>query len=135
MLSKYSNSLVAFIFTLALVCVFSAVSSHTNEAYLNNDATTFKTLYSEEHPRESLNILVLSVSTASQFIHEAQRNIEYVYSLVLALFSAFSACIFKEFSVLRAPPWFLSISTSCRSKVSGWKESNLLYKAQLTYHH
>lgn len=108
-----------------------------------NPATVVSHLVSDQNPQSQPDsdkndrLLPLSLvrSSASQFIHAAQIDLNY-FLLFEFLPQDLSA---KHFKNLTNPPnhfpWFVLLSNSPRlSRLSGWKDANLLYKAVIDYH-
>lgn len=108
-----------------------------------NTATVVSHLVGDQKPQSQSDsekndrLLAISLvrSSASQFIHSAQIDLHY-FLLFEFLPQDLSA---KNFKNLTNPPnhfpWFVLLSNSPRpSRLSGWKDANLLYKAVSDYH-
>tara|TARA_B110000467_G_C18280239_1_gene458097 strand:+ start:150 stop:548 length:399 start_codon:yes stop_codon:yes gene_type:complete len=77
----------------------------------------------------------VSINQAANFNHLNQITINYI---LVALLVCFLVCAvnyqwFKP--TISSPPWYFALRHCSRINISGWKASNLQYKAQLTYQH
>jgi len=80
-----------------------------------------------------VELLLITSHQASNFNHSKQRNIEYIFVAFLTIFICLFAANYHLIKTVHPPPWFFLVKFSIKSRLSGWKESNLLYKAKLTY--
>ncbi|MEJ2911993.1 hypothetical protein [Pseudoalteromonas sp. C12FD-1] len=76
----------------------------------------------------------LTASNSSLFLHATQSEPEY--DLV---FEFFAQTLFREIHLrpnafVVQQPWYTLVSHSKKSRLSGWKDANLLYSAVTTYH-
>jgi|GEM_PF-1833325 len=92
-------------------------------------------LVDESEPEDSFSLPRLSTAGAYVFSNEIQTTPNYV--LVIEFFeNKLSAGLFKN---LANPPvqlkWYEQLShTSNSSRLSGWKDGNILYASRVTYH-
>lgn len=93
------------------------------------------TLLDDNIPKDQVNLPRLNTACSSLFSHEIQLTPNY-YLAITFFEIKFNAALFKN---LTNPPvqvlWFEQIShQSNSSRISGWKESNVLYASSITYY-
>ena len=76
----------------------------------------------------------LTASNSSLFLHVAQSEPEYD-----VVFEFFAHTLFREIylspnAFIAQRPWYTLVTHSKKSRLSGWKDANLLYTAASTYH-
>ncbi len=92
-------------------------------------------MHNNDEPEDLFNLSTLTRLSPSLFSAEIQISPNYV--LVMEFFKVkLTAALFKN---LANPPvltqWFEQLSHKTNSsRLSGWKDSNLLYSARTTYH-
>ena len=79
------------------------------------------------------DVLQITSHQASNFNHSQQRKTDYIFIVLIALFIRLISLVYYQITIVHSPPWFCFVGLSNNSRLSGWKESNLLYKAKLTY--
>jgi len=133
---KLIKFLITSVFSLVLVLILLDLGSYSNQFSIGN--TYSHSIILDDV--QKLNIQKLTVETlpitsaqASHFNHSQQRKINYIFVVLIALFIRLISIIYFQITILHAPPWYCFIGLSKNSRLSGWKESNLLYKAKLTY--
>jgi hypothetical protein len=117
--------------SLAFVLILSDLSSYSSKSAISTPNSYSIVL--EDAQKLNLDILSKTSHQANHFNHSQQRNIVYVFVVLLALFIRLSSVIYHPMTIVISPPWFCLLRRSIKSRSSGWKESNLLYKAKLTY--
>jgi len=134
---KFTITLISVMFSLALVLVFANLTvnlSVDSHIHLKSVKST-ETMLQEYTQSKYFKPLVIAASQASHFNHSQQLNIEYGFVCLIALFIALVYFSYHNIIIVRAPPWYSLLRSLKRSRLSGWKESNLLYKGKLTYQH
>ena len=129
---KLKAALFGTLFILVFALVMSNLNVNLSERTLT-EPKGFSIILDTAIELTSDTLLMVS-NQASKFNHNQQRNIEYSFVTLIALFNTLTILFYQQVKPVRAPPWFSFLRLSARSRLSGWKESNLLYKAQLTYH-
>jgi len=77
----------------------------------------------------------VNINQAANFNHLNQITIDYILVVLLFLF-LICAVNYQWYKPTRSPPpWYIVLRYGSRLNISGWKTSNLQYKAQLTYPH
>jgi len=76
----------------------------------------------------------LTASNTSLFLHTVQSEPEYD-----VVFEFFAQHLVRQIflrpqAVNAIQPWYTLVHNSKKSRLSGWKDANLLYKAVTTYH-
>jgi len=112
----------------------SIQSAHSLKMSSSNLDFSF-TLLNEETPEEHVNLPKINRACSSLFNHEIQLTPDY-YLAITFFEMKLSAALFKN---LTNPgvrtPWFEQIShRSNSSRISGWKDSNILYTSRITYY-
>jgi hypothetical protein len=115
---------------------FSAISK-TYQLEKNNSQTSIAhtVIVDESEPEDAFSLPRLSRACASVFSNEVQTTPNYM--LVIEFFEIkMSTGLFKN---LANPPvhlnWYEQLSHRSNStRLSGWKDGNILYASRLTYH-
>ena len=68
------------------------------------------------------------VHQASLFQHPNQQNVDYVFSIILALFLAAAISFRQQPKKILFSPWFIHKRMRSRFIVQGWQSSNSQYK-------
>jgi hypothetical protein len=141
-----SFSIILFIITLAQTANALPIESFTQNASTysltsqietNNLETSIsnRLLLDESEPEDVFNLPRIYQASASVFSNELQNTPNYV--LVVEFFKIkLNAGLFKN---LANPPvqlnWYDQLSHRSNSKrLSGWKDSNILYASRANYH-
>ncbi len=113
----------------------STLSEYSKVISLNNDLKILPASYSDSNQFSSDKLLLLPMR-ASAMIFRDNLQTKPVYWLKvefnpsdLAILS-FADLRFKQYS----SPWFLRSNQKLSSRLSGWKDGNSLYAANITYH-
>tara|TARA_R110000744_G_scaffold308227_2_gene416299 strand:- start:15 stop:350 length:336 start_codon:yes stop_codon:yes gene_type:complete len=107
------------------------VSANNSPALLTESAAASKVLIQDVNQVIDSHVVLINANQAANFNHFKQLSIEYVFVVALALFFV-SALYYRRFkSTVLPPPWDLLLKRNPRITLSGWKVSNLLYKAKL----
>jgi hypothetical protein len=139
-------SILIFLFVLATTAnalpienFVNNISAHSTTSLLdksNSQTSTSQTvLIDDSEPEDSFSLPRLSRACASVFSNEVQTSPNYM--LVIEFFEIkLSAGLFKN---LANPPaqlnWYEQLShRSNTTRLSGWKDSNILYASRVTYH-
>lgn len=114
----------------------NSVPSYTVSSLFNDRDGDFQgNSHSTSENSDELFALLLIRSSASQFLNLAQIESHYFLTIEF-LAEDLSAKLFKNLS--NPPnyrPWYITCNyPQKKSKVSSWKDGNLLYKAILEYH-
>ncbi|TMO72683.1 hypothetical protein CWC16_04770 [Pseudoalteromonas sp. S3776] len=93
----------------------------------NEHKRTHQTGFDAHQPR-------LTASNSSLFLHAAQSEPEYD-----VVFEFFAQRLVRQIfirpqAVNAIQPWYTLVYHSKKSRLSGWKDANLLYRAVTTYH-
>jgi hypothetical protein len=76
----------------------------------------------------------LTANNSSLFLHSMQSEPEY--DVVFEFFAQHLVrhIFLRPTAVKPIQPWYTLLTHSKKSRLSGWKDVNLLYKASITYH-
>ena len=77
----------------------------------------------------------VNINQAANFNHLNQITFDYILVALLVLFFVCVVNYQWYKPTTSPPPWYIALRHGSRLKISGWKTSNLQYKAQLTYSH
>jgi hypothetical protein len=127
-LLKKSFCLSAF---LALILLLGGInsSSEINHSFSHKYESSFADIEKDDIA------FFVNINQATNFNHLTQTTVDYVWVTLLMVFLVCSVNHQWYKPVALAPPWYLVLKHCSRIIVSGWKVSNLQYKAQLTYQH
>ena len=135
------RKLTAMLFLIVLAQTANALPiadleiSDTHNVSISLNDLTSKSAADNDSPEDLFNLPRTFAPSASLFSNEAQTSPNYV--LEVAFFEEkLSAALYKH---LANPPlqvsWFEQLGHSTNSsRLSGWKDSNLLYSSRKTYH-
>lgn len=76
----------------------------------------------------------VTINQATNFNHLNQITIDYILVALLVLFLV-CAVNYQWYKPTTPPLWYIVLRYGTSINISGWKTSNLQYKAQLTYPH
>lgn len=128
-----TKNLVSLMFSLLVVLALSYfVNSLKQNSYSVPISTAVEVSSFLDYADAATGVVLSSTNQAMLFNH-VKQHAEFYLVLLLCLFIGSLCFYYFEQTVVRAPPWFYRLRCSCKSKLSGWRESNLLYKAQLRY--
>ncbi|NQZ79992.1 MAG: hypothetical protein HRT52_03135 [Colwellia sp.] len=128
---KLTKFFITIMLLLALVLIQSDLGSYSNQASISSSNSDVIIL--DDAQNLSVDSLLITSHQASHFNHSQQRKINYVFVVLIALFICLTSIVYYQIPIVHSPPWFCFIGLSKKSRLSGWKESNLLYKAKLIY--
>jgi len=105
----------------------SVTKSVTESAGVPAPKKTHQTDFSAHQPR-------LTANNSSFFLHSVQSEPEYD-----VVFEFFAQHLVRQIflrpqAVNAIQPWYTLVTHSKKSRLSGWKDANLLYRAVTTYH-
>jgi len=133
-LAQTANATSSFNFDFNIDNKTSFQPAHTVQSS-SNTVDLFATLLDDENPKGHVNLPRINRACSSLFSHEIQLTPDY-YLAITFFEIKLSAALFKN---LINPdvqtPWFEQIShQSNSSRISGWKDSNLLYTSSIAYY-
>lgn len=76
----------------------------------------------------------LTASNSSLFLFSAQTEPEYDVIYEFFIHTLARQFYLQPKAISTALPWYTVVSNSKKSRISGWKEANLLYSATNTHH-
>ncbi|WP_338411116.1 MULTISPECIES: hypothetical protein [Pseudoalteromonas] len=76
----------------------------------------------------------LTASNSSLFLFSAQTEPEYDVIYEFFIHTLARQFYLQPKAISTALPWYTVVSNSKKSRISGWKEANLLYRATNTHH-
>lgn len=76
----------------------------------------------------------LTASNSSLFLFSAQTEPEYDIIYEFFIHTLARQFYLQPKAISTALPWYTVVSNSKKSRISGWKEANLLYSATNTHH-
>ncbi|WP_058373289.1 hypothetical protein [Pseudoalteromonas translucida] len=76
----------------------------------------------------------LTASNSSLFLFSAQTEPEYDVIYEFFIHTLARQFYLQPKAINTALPWYTVVSNSKKSRISGWKEANLLYRATNTHH-
>jgi hypothetical protein len=79
--------------------------------------------------------VVVNINQAANFNHLNQITFDHILVALLVLFLVSAVNYRWHKPTILPPPWYFSLKRGSRINLSGWKVSNLQYKAQLTDQH
>ncbi|MFT5758661.1 MAG: hypothetical protein ACI9LM_003409 [Alteromonadaceae bacterium] len=126
---------IKFICTIMLSLAIALILTDLNSVSKKSPSSVAKSysILLDVVQKIHVELPLITSHQASHFNHSQQRKIDYIFVVLLALFIYIISFIYQKITAVRLPPWFCLLKHPAKSRVSGWKESNLLYKAKLTY--
>ena len=128
LLLKKSLYFLAF---LALVVTLGEMTS-TSE-FNNSFAYKYESSVIETNNQVISVAAFVNINQAAKFNHLNQITISYIFVAILVLFLVCAVNYQWHKPITPPPPWYLTLIHCSRINHSGWKISNLQFKAQLTY--
>lgn len=125
-----------FITVLVTACLAIAVAGDNQQALVKAELLSQVTLEQNLVIEFEFNTLLPSLAErGARFNHPQQLIIEYLFIALIGFFASLTIIKYLHNFPL-PPPWYEKTNLgSADGRISGWKDSNLLYKAKLSYHH
>jgi len=127
MTMQLSKFLVTTTLVLSFVLLLSGFNYFPDSTTVNVKSSDV--VFQNSLEQENTDVLVLIPHRATQFNHSNQTAIEYVFIFICLLLSVVFT-FYRYIGRLAPPPWFYFFNASSKSRLGGWKESNVLYKAR-----
>jgi hypothetical protein len=130
MLLLFKKLFYLLVFLALIVTLGSMVSSNEiNHSFSYKYDSSFT-----EIDKQVISVGVfLKINQAANFNHLNQMTSAYILVTLLVLFLVCAVNYLWYTPTIPPPPWYLVLRHCSRINLSGWKVSNLHYKAQLTY--
>lgn len=125
------KKLLCFLVFLLLIVTLGGMTSSSE---INHSVEYKSPIVEIDNLVNSVAVFV-NINQAANFNHLNQITIDYILVALLVLFLVCVVNYQCYKPITSPPPWYLALKHGSRLKISGWKISNLQYKAQLTYPH